>query len=130
MSAGCRRRSCPGCPGSPAPPPVRIGNEAVNQLQLDVYGEVMDSLALARRAGLPTRPHMWAIQVALMDWLRENWRQPDEGLWEVRGGRRQFVHSKVMVWVAADRAVRALEEYPELDGDLDSWRALRDEGAP
>jgi GH15 family glucan-1,4-alpha-glucosidase len=107
--------------------PVRIGNEAVNQLQLDVYGEVMDSLALARRAGLPTRPHMWAIQVALMDWLRENWRQPDEGLWEVRGGRRQFVHSKVMVWVAADRAVRALEEYPELDGDLDSWRALRDE---
>ncbi|MFE2265861.1 glycoside hydrolase family 15 protein [Streptomyces griseosporeus] len=107
--------------------PVRIGNDAVNQLQLDVYGEVMDSLSLARLAGLPTKPHMWAIQVALMNWLREEWRQPDEGLWEVRGGRRQFVHSKVMVWVAADRAVRALEQYPKLKGDLDGWRALRDE---
>ncbi|MHC3468433.1 glycoside hydrolase family 15 protein [Streptomyces sp. 7R007] len=107
--------------------PVRIGNDAVNQLQLDVYGEVMDSLSLARRSGLSTRPHMWAIQQALMDWLRDEWRQPDEGLWEVRGGRRHFVHSKVMVWVAADRAVRALEEYPELDGDLDGWREMRDE---
>jgi GH15 family glucan-1,4-alpha-glucosidase len=107
--------------------PVRIGNDAVRQLQLDVYGEVMDSLALARRSGLPAKPHMWALQVALMEWLREEWRQPDEGLWEVRGGRRQFVHSKVMVWVAADRAVKALEEHPELEGDLDGWRALRDE---
>ncbi|MFF9276537.1 glycoside hydrolase family 15 protein [Streptomyces griseosporeus] len=107
--------------------PVRIGNDAVNQLQLDVYGEVMDSLSLARLAGLPTKPHMWSIQVALMDWLREQWRQPDEGLWEVRGGRRQFVHSKVMVWVAADRAVRTLEKNPQLKGDLDGWRALRDE---
>jgi GH15 family glucan-1,4-alpha-glucosidase len=107
--------------------PVRIGNEAVTQLQLDVYGEVMDSLYLARREGLPTKPHMWDIQVSLMDWLREQWRQPDEGLWEVRGGRRHFVHSKVMVWVAADRAVRTMEENPELRGDLDGWRALRDE---
>lgn len=107
--------------------PVRIGNDAVNQLQLDVYGEVMDSLSLARLAGLPTKPHMWSIQVALMDWLRDEWQQPDEGLWEVRGGRRQFVHSKVMVWVAADRAVRALEQNPQLKGDLDGWRALRDE---
>ncbi|MFI6658472.1 glycoside hydrolase family 15 protein [Streptomyces sp. NPDC050523] len=107
--------------------PVRIGNEAVTQLQLDVYGEVMDSLYLARREGLPTKPHMWDIQVSLMEWLREQWRQPDEGLWEVRGGRRHFVHSKVMVWVAADRAVRTMEENPELRGDLDGWRALRDE---
>ncbi|MFE1298162.1 glycoside hydrolase family 15 protein [Streptomyces sp. NPDC058731] len=107
--------------------PVRIGNDAVNQLQLDVYGEVLDSLALARSTGLSTRPHMWAIQRSLMDWLRDHWRQPDEGLWEVRGGRRQFVHSKVMVWVAADRAVRALEEYGHLEGDLDGWRAMRDE---
>ncbi|WP_460064167.1 glycoside hydrolase family 15 protein [Streptomyces sp. YKOK-I1] len=107
--------------------PVRVGNEAVNQLQLDVYGEVIDSMALARAAGLPTKPHVWAIQCALMSWLSENWRQPDEGLWEVRGGRRQFVHSKVMVWVAADRAVRALEENPELRGDLAGWRAMRDE---
>ncbi|MFH8803118.1 glycoside hydrolase family 15 protein [Streptomyces sp. NPDC017936] len=107
--------------------PVRIGNDAVSQLQLDVYGEVMDSLALARAVGMSPRPHMWSLQCALMKWLTENWRQPDEGLWEVRGGRRQFVHSKVMVWVAADRAVRTLEEHPELHGDLKGWRALRDE---
>ncbi|MEU0384057.1 glycoside hydrolase family 15 protein [Streptomyces chartreusis] len=107
--------------------PVRVGNDAVNQLQLDVYGEVMDSLSLARDSGLSAQPDVWALQRALMDFLRDHWRQPDEGLWEVRGGRRQFVHSKVMVWVAADRAVRTLERHPELDGDLDGWRALRDE---
>ncbi|MFF3843642.1 glycoside hydrolase family 15 protein [Streptomyces sp. NPDC002328] len=107
--------------------PVRIGNGAVDQLQLDVYGEVMDSLSLARIAGMTPPPHMWALQCSLMKWLCEHWRQPDEGLWEVRGGRRQFTHSKVMVWVAADRAVRTLEEYPALDGDLERWRALRDE---
>ncbi|ANS64319.1 glycosyl hydrolase [Streptomyces lincolnensis] len=107
--------------------PVRIGNDAVNQLQLDVYGEVMDSLSLAREAGLPTRPHMWSLQCALMEFLGSAWRQPDEGLWEVRGGRRHFVHSKVMVWVAADRAVGTLEAHPDLPGDLDGWRALRDE---
>ncbi|MEU2746527.1 glycoside hydrolase family 15 protein [Streptomyces collinus] len=107
--------------------PVRIGNDAVKQLQLDVYGEVMDSLSLARESGLSAQPDVWALQTALMDFLRDSWRQPDEGLWEVRAGRRQFVHSKVMVWVAADRAVRTLEHHPELDGDLDGWRALRDE---
>ncbi|RPF32496.1 glycoside hydrolase family 15 protein [Streptomyces sp. TLI_185] len=107
--------------------PVRIGNEAVNQLQLDVYGEVLDSLSLARSSGLSTKPHMWAIQASLMDWLHAQWQQPDEGLWEVRGGRRHFVHSKIMVWVAADRAVRALEENPKLSGDVDDWRALREE---
>ncbi|WP_063764522.1 glycoside hydrolase family 15 protein, partial [Streptomyces sp. NRRL S-481] len=107
--------------------PVRIGNDAVNQLQLDVYGEVMDSLSLARESGLSAQPDVWALQTALMDFLRDHWRQPDEGLWEVRGGRRQFVHSKVMVWVAADRAVRTLERHPELDGDLDGWRTLRDD---
>ncbi|WP_431991332.1 glycoside hydrolase family 15 protein [Streptomyces albogriseolus] len=107
--------------------PVRVGNDAVKQLQLDVYGEVVDSLALARRAGLSAQPDVWALQSVLLDFLRTAWRQPDEGLWEVRGGRRHFVHSKVMVWVAVDRLVRALEEYPELDGDLDGWRELRDE---
>ncbi|MFF0205092.1 glycoside hydrolase family 15 protein [Streptomyces sp. NPDC005017] len=107
--------------------PVRVGNDAVRQLQLDVYGEVMDSMSLARRAGLSHEPHGWALQAALVEWLRANWRQPDEGLWEVRGGRRHFVHSKVMVWVAADRAVRALEEHPELPGDLEGWRAMREE---
>ncbi|MGW0135548.1 glycoside hydrolase family 15 protein [Streptomyces sp. NPDC003299] len=128
--AGERRLSeveLPWLSGFAGSTPVRIGNDAVNQLQLDVYGEVLDSLALARSTGLSTRPHMWAIQRSLMDWLRDHWRQPDEGLWEVRGGRRQFVHSKVMVWVAADRAVRALEEYGHLEGDLDGWRAMRDE---
>ncbi|MET7682968.1 glycoside hydrolase family 15 protein [Streptomyces sp. NPDC005423] len=107
--------------------PVRIGNGAVKQLQLDVYGEVMDALWLARRAGLSPKPHMWSLQGKLLEWLRAHWRLPDEGLWEVRGGRRHFVHSKVMVWVAADRAVRTLEEYPELAGDLAGWRALRNE---
>ena len=107
--------------------PVRIGNDAVNQLQLDVYGEVMDSLALARESGLSVKPHMWRLQCALMKFLQTAWRQPDEGLWEVRGGRRHFVYSKVMVWVAADRAVRALEGDPKLHGDLDGWRAMREE---
>ncbi|MEV5526155.1 glycoside hydrolase family 15 protein [Streptomyces prunicolor] len=106
--------------------PVRIGNGAVNQLQLDVYGEVLDSLWLARRAGLSPKPHMWSLQAVLLEWLRAQWQQPDEGLWEVRGGRRHFVHSKVMVWVAADRAVRTLEEFADLPGDLEGWRALRD----
>ncbi|MFD0252163.1 glycoside hydrolase family 15 protein [Streptomyces sp. NPDC127113] len=108
--------------------PVRIGNDAVNQLQLDVYGEVMDSLSLARQAGMHPRPQMWELQCALMDFLATAWREPDEGLWEVRGGRRQFVHSKVMTWVALDRAVRTLEDHPELGGgDLEGWRALREE---
>ncbi|MEU6280703.1 glycoside hydrolase family 15 protein [Streptomyces sp. NPDC047028] len=107
--------------------PVRTGNGAVDQLQLDVYGEVMDSLWLARASGLPTKAHMWSLQRALLGFLEKAWRQPDEGLWEVRGGRRHFVHSKVMVWVAADRAVRTLERYPELRGDLEGWRTLRDE---
>ncbi|MYS52969.1 glycoside hydrolase family 15 protein [Streptomyces sp. SID6013] len=108
--------------------PVRVGNDAVNQLQLDVYGEVMDSLSLARLAGMQPQPQMWELQCALMEFLATAWREPDEGLWEVRGGRRQFVHSKVMTWVALDRAVRTLENHPELGGgDLDGWRALRDE---
>ncbi|MFE9371358.1 glycoside hydrolase family 15 protein [Streptomyces sp. NPDC006711] len=106
--------------------PVRIGNAAVNQLQLDVYGEVVDSLYLARRAGLKSEEHAWSIQLALLGFLEERWREPDEGLWEVRGPRRHFVHSKVMAWVAADRAVRTLEEEPSLRGDADRWRRMRD----
>ncbi|TWV39551.1 glycoside hydrolase family 15 protein [Streptomyces misionensis] len=117
----------PWLPGFAGSSPVRIGNGAVEQLQLDVYGEVMDSLSLARSAGLPTRPHMWSIQRALMEFLESAWRRPDQSLWEVRGGRRHFVHSKVMVWVAADRAVRTLERHQELHGDLAGWRRLREE---
>nr|WP_145489220.1 MULTISPECIES: glycoside hydrolase family 15 protein [Streptomyces] len=115
----------PWLPGFAGSSPVRIGNGAVEQLQLDVYGEVMDSLSLARGAGLPTRPHMWSIQRALMDFLASAWRRPDQGLWEVRAERRHFVHSKVMVWVAADRAVRTLEQGQETSGDLEGWRRLR-----
>ncbi|MFE0600605.1 glycoside hydrolase family 15 protein [Streptomyces sp. NPDC058892] len=106
--------------------PVRVGNAAVDQLQLDVYGEVIDSLHLARSAGLPAESHSWRIQLALLDFLEQNWRRPDEGLWEVRGPRRHFVHSKVMAWVAADRAVRTLEDDPSLPGEPDRWRAMRD----
>ncbi|MET9800068.1 glycoside hydrolase family 15 protein [Streptomyces sp. NPDC006368] len=107
--------------------PVRTGNAAVRQLQLDVYGEVIDSLYLAREAGLPSQAHAWNLQLSLLGFLESTWRQPDEGLWEVRGPRRHFVHSKVMAWVAADRAVRTLEENPSLPGDPDRWRAMRDE---
>ncbi|MEO3977033.1 glycoside hydrolase family 15 protein [Streptomyces sp. CAU 1734] len=107
--------------------PVRTGNAAVEQLQLDVYGEVMDSLFLAREAGLPSYLHAWYIQLSLLGFLESKWREPDEGLWEVRGPRRHFVHSKVMAWVAADRAVRTLESEPGLRGDVGRWRTMRDE---
>ncbi|WP_353941757.1 glycoside hydrolase family 15 protein [Streptomyces sp. HUAS MG91] len=106
--------------------PVRTGNEAVRQLQLDVYGEVVDSLALARRSGLEAGPHAWQLQLALLDFLQDAWSEPDEGLWEVRGQRRHFVHSKVMAWVAVDRTVRSMEEDPRLPGDIDRLRKLRD----
>ncbi|MFE3829961.1 glycoside hydrolase family 15 protein [Streptomyces sp. NPDC059092] len=107
--------------------PVRTGNGAVDQLQLDVYGEVIDSLNVARTAGLASKPHAWNLQLSLLGFLESKWREPDEGLWEVRGPRRHFVHSKVMAWVAADRAVRTLEEEPSLHGDVRRWRAMRDE---
>ncbi|HET6353314.1 glycoside hydrolase family 15 protein [Streptomyces sp.] len=107
--------------------PVRTGNEAVKQLQLDVYGEVLDALFVAREAGLPAEQHAWELQLSLLGFLESKWREPDEGLWEVRGPRRHFVHSKVMAWVAADRAVRTLERHRSLHGDADRWRAMRDE---
>ncbi|MYW66615.1 glycoside hydrolase family 15 protein [Streptomyces sp. SID8379] len=106
--------------------PVRTGNGAVQQVQLDVYGEVVDSLAVARRSGLKTGSHVWKLQLALLDFLEEAWEEPDEGLWEVRGPRRHFVHSKVMAWVAVDRTVRAMEDDPRLPGDIDRLRKLRD----
>jgi GH15 family glucan-1,4-alpha-glucosidase len=106
--------------------PVRVGNAAVEQLQLDVYGEVLDSLYLAQTCGLREKKHAWAVQRALMDFLEGKWREPDEGLWEVRGERQHFVHSKVMAWVAADRAVRMLELRPQLKGNPNRWRAMRE----
>ncbi|MFJ5139508.1 glycoside hydrolase family 15 protein [Streptomyces sp. NPDC088707] len=107
--------------------PVRTGNAAVDQFQLDVYGEVMDSFHRAREAGIPAEPHAWNLQLSLLGFLESTWREPDEGLWEVRGPRRHFTHSKVMAWVAADRAVRALEADPSLPGDAARWRTMRDE---
>jgi GH15 family glucan-1,4-alpha-glucosidase len=106
--------------------PVRVGNEAAEQLQLDVYGEVVDALYLARRAGIPPEPASWRIQRLLVEWLVDHWHEPDEGLWEVRGPRRQFVHSKVLAWVAFDRAVKTVEE-SDRPGDVERWRAARDE---
>jgi len=103
--------------------PVRLGNAAHEQLQLDVYGEVMDSLYVARRHGFAHDVDGWLVQKALMDFLESAWDQPDNGIWEVRGPRRHFTHSKVMAWVAVDRAVKMVERYGA-DGPVDRWRAL------
>jgi GH15 family glucan-1,4-alpha-glucosidase len=115
-------------PGYEGSRPVRIGNAACNQLQLDVYGEVMDVLHQARSVDLQpsVEEAAWALQTKLLGFLEETWREPDEGIWEVRGPRRHFTHSKVMAWVAADRAVRGAEEFG-LGGPADRWRRLRAE---
>ncbi len=106
--------------------PVRIGNAASEQLQLDVYGEVLDSFYQARRKGLRQPQVAWDLQKALVAHLEKIWPQPDDGIWEVRGGRKHFVHSKVMAWVAVDRAVRTMEEFGE-EGPLERWKKLRSE---
>jgi GH15 family glucan-1,4-alpha-glucosidase len=106
--------------------PVRIGNAASEQLQVDVYGEVMDALYQARAHGLAEERTAWQLQKTLLRYLDRTWQEPDEGIWEIRGERRHFVHSKVMAWVAFDRAVRSVEEHG-LDGPVDQWRAARDE---
>ena len=104
--------------------PVRIGNAAVHQFQLDVYGEVMDTLHLGRHIGLETDEAVWDLQRALLEFLESKWAEPDEGIWEIRGPRRHFTHSKVMAWVAFDRAIKAVEVMGH-DGPVDRWRALR-----
>ena len=106
--------------------PVRIGNGAYQQLQLDIYGEMMDSIYLANKYGKPIPHAGWLDVQRLLDWLRNNWRRPDEGIWEVRGGAREFLHSRVMCWVAFDRALR-LADKRSLSGPLDVWRQTRDE---
>ena len=106
--------------------PVRVGNAAAGQLQLDVYGEVLDAMYQARRLGLAPDDNGWNLERALVEHLETIWRQPDEGIWEVRGGRKHFTASKVMVWAAFDRAIRSVEEF-ELAGPVDRWRAVRDE---
>ncbi|WP_282778488.1 MULTISPECIES: glycoside hydrolase family 15 protein [unclassified Nocardia] len=105
--------------------PVRIGNAAVHQKQLDVWGEVLDGLHLARDAGLPATDVAWDVQRALLDYLEGHWTDPDNGLWEMRGPRRHFVHSKVMAWAGLDRAVHTVTAHG-LDGPVDHWRAVRD----
>ncbi|WP_432934695.1 glycoside hydrolase family 15 protein [Microbispora sp. CA-135349] len=105
--------------------PVRVGNAASGQFQLDVWGEVLDGLHLARTAGIHADEPAWDLQRALLDFLEGHWDDPDNGLWEVRGDRRHFVHSKVMAWAGLDRAVRAVERFG-LDGPVDRWRATRD----
>jgi GH15 family glucan-1,4-alpha-glucosidase len=112
-------------PGYENSAPVRIGNAASGQVQLDVYGEVMAALYMARHAGLAADQASWELERALMSNLETFWDQPDEGIWEVRGGRKQFTHSKIMCWVAFDRAIRSAEEFG-LDAPLDRWRGVRD----
>jgi GH15 family glucan-1,4-alpha-glucosidase len=111
-------------PGYEASRPVRIGNAAHRQLQLDVFGEVMDALHQARRGGLDSQEEDWAFQRALLKHLASVWMQPDEGIWEIRGEPRHFTHSKVMAWVAFDRAIHASEQFG-LRGPVDEWRAVR-----
>jgi GH15 family glucan-1,4-alpha-glucosidase len=112
-------------PGYQDSAPVRIGNAAAGQFQLDVYGEVMSALYAAGRAQGQHSRDVWDLQRGLLGFVAEAWERPDEGIWEVRGPRRHFTHSKVMAWVAVDRAVRTLEDWPELEGPLEEWRQLR-----
>jgi len=111
-------------PGYEGAWPVRIGNAAYKQHQLDVYGELMDTLHLAHRTGLKSSNDAWRVQQALMDFIETDWQKPDEGIWEVRGPRRHFTHSKVMAWVAMDRAVKMVEQFG-LSGPVERWRSLR-----
>jgi GH15 family glucan-1,4-alpha-glucosidase len=113
-------------PGYEGSRPVRIGNAASGQVQLDVYGEVVDALYVARRAGLAQDDASWALECALVEHLETIWNEPDDGIWEVRGDRRHFTHSKVMAWVAFDRAVRSAIEYG-LDAPVERWSRVRDE---
>jgi GH15 family glucan-1,4-alpha-glucosidase len=113
-------------PGYENSQPVRIGNGAAGQLQLDVYGEVTEALHLAHMTGLARNDHANLLQLKLIQYLEDHWHEPDEGIWEVRGPRRHFVHSKVMAWVAVDRTVKLIES-GEVDGPLERWRDMRDE---
>ncbi|RFU46197.1 glycoside hydrolase family 15 protein [Paraburkholderia sp. DHOC27] len=113
-------------PGYQGAAPVRIGNNAAGQLQLDVYGEVMNALHLARVGGLQNDETAWNVQCEMLEHLETIWQQPDEGIWETRGGRQHFTFSKVMAWVAFDRAVKSAELF-DLPGPIEHWRAIRDQ---
>ncbi|KUN47856.1 glycoside hydrolase family 15 protein [Streptomyces olivochromogenes] len=113
-------------PGYENSGPVRVGNGAAHQLQLDVYGEVIEALHLAHMTGLSRNDYASLLQLKLIRYLEDHWDQPDEGIWEVRGPRRHFVHSKVMAWVAVDRTIKLIES-GDADGPLEKWRELRDD---
>ncbi len=112
-------------PGYEKSAPVRIGNAASRQFQLDVFGEVMSALYHSAHAEGVINTAVWNLQRVLMDEVESRWVEPDEGIWEVRGPRRHFTYSKVMAWVAVDRAIKTLEEWPDLDGPMERWRSLR-----
>jgi GH15 family glucan-1,4-alpha-glucosidase len=112
-------------PGYQGAAPVRVGNAASKQCQLDVYGEVMDTLHLARISGLDPEPAAWDLQVALIEFLESHWQLPDEGIWEVRGPRQHFTHSKMMAWVAFDRVIKDAER-DGLEAPLERWKRTRD----
>ncbi len=127
--AGERRlfeREIPWLPGYQGAAPVRVGNAASEQLQLDVFGEIMDALHVAREIGFAHLSTDWSLQCCALEHLTAIWRQPDDGIWEMRGGRRHFTHSKIMAWVAFDRSIRDAEKYG-FDAPLVHWRAERDE---
>jgi GH15 family glucan-1,4-alpha-glucosidase len=112
-------------PGYENSRPVRIGNGAARQFQLDIYGEVMDSMYMARKLGLEPAPAAWNVARAVINFVATAWEKPDEGIWEVRGPPRHFTHSKVMAWVALDRAVKAIENFG-VEGPVERWRQVRD----
>lgn len=114
---------CPWLPGYEHSTPVRFGNAAVGQLQLDVYGEVLNALYVCRRAGLPPDDDAWSLEQGLIDHLGKVWREPDDGIWEVRSGRKPFTSSKIMAWVAVDRALRSAQEFNK-QGPIEDWRRL------
>jgi GH15 family glucan-1,4-alpha-glucosidase len=113
-------------PGYERSSPVRVGNAASEQPQLDVYGEVISAIVEAREAGAPPLEHAWAVLLAMLEWLEDGWRTPDAGIWEVRGPHRHFTHSKMLAWVAFDRALRLVDDFG-VPGPADRWRALRAE---
>ena len=111
-------------PGYEGSAPVRIGNAASEQFQVDVYGELMDAMSLARRGGLAPDENAWRVEQALTNYLEQTWSEPDNGIWEMRGPKRHFTHSKVMAWVAIDRMIKAVENFG-LPGPVERWRKVR-----
>lgn len=120
-----REWELPWLPGYEGASPVRVGNAAHEQLQLDIFGEVMDALHQARLGGIPESAEAWNLEQQLLERLEKIWQKPDQSIWETRGRPQHFTHSKVMAWVAFDRAVKSAEKY-DLDGPIDRWRKIRD----